>query len=158
MERAGIPDVKGVWFPRQGRFLVAVAIRQRYPGHARQVGYAVLATRDGGRDTRMVVVVDEDIDITNINEVLWAVTSRWDPKRQSELVDVPASDLNPTLTREQRAANELTSSCIIVDACRPFGRKEDFPAVSSMSPEYRDTVVQKWAHLFEGSMLKKGNN
>ena len=147
MERAGIPDVKGVWFPRQGRFLVAVAIRQRYPGHARQVGYAVLATRDGGRDTRMVVVVDEDIDITNINEVLWAVTSRWDPKRQSELVDVPASDLNPTLTREQRAANELVSSCIIVDACRPFGRKEDFPAVSSVSPKYREAVVEKWGHL-----------
>src|ERR1043166_2414481 len=77
MERAGIPDVKGVWFPRQGRFLVVVAIRQRYPGHARQVGHGVLATRDGGRDTRMIVVVDDDIDITNINEVLWAVTWRW---------------------------------------------------------------------------------
>ena len=104
MERAGIPDVRGVWFPRQGRFVVAVAIRQRYSGHARQVGYGVLATRDGGRDTRMIVVVDDDIDITNINEVLWAVASRWDPKRQSEIVEVPASDLNPTLTPEQRAS------------------------------------------------------
>jgi UbiD family decarboxylase len=34
------------------------------------------ATRDGGRDTRMIVVVDDDTDITNINEVLWAVASR----------------------------------------------------------------------------------
>ena len=148
MERAGIPDVKGVWFPRQGRFVVAVAIRQRYSGHARQVGHGVLATRDGGRDTRMVIVVDDDIDITNINEVLWAVASRWDPKRQSEIVEVPASDLNPTLTREQRAAGDLVSSCIIIDACRPYGQRSEFPAVSSVSAEYRRTVLKQWGHLF----------
>ena len=35
------------------------------------------ATRSGGRDTRMIVVVDDDTDITNINEVLWAVASRF---------------------------------------------------------------------------------
>jgi UbiD family decarboxylase len=149
MERGGIPDVKGVWFPKQGRFVVAVAIRQRYPGHARQIGHGVLATRDSGRDTRMIVVVDDDIDITNINELLWAVASRWDPKRQSEMVDVPASDLNPTLTPEQRAANDLVSSCIIIDACRPYGRRNEFPAVSSVSPEYKSTVLKHWAHLFE---------
>ena len=148
MERGGIPDIRGVWFPRQGRFVVAVAIRQRYPGHARQAAHGVLATRDGGRDTRMIIVVDDDIDITNINEVLWAVASRWDPKRQSEIVEVPASDLNPTVTREQRAAGEMVSSCQIIDACRPMARKDEFPQVSSVSPEYRAKVLQQWGHLF----------
>ncbi|HXF75317.1 MAG TPA: UbiD family decarboxylase, partial [Methylomirabilota bacterium] len=148
MERAGIPDVRGVWFPRQGRFVVTVAIRQRYPGHARQVAHAVLATRDGGRDTRIIIVVDDDIDITNINEVMWAVASRWDPKRQSEIIDVPASDLNLTLTPQQRAEGDLVSSCIVIDACRPFGRKDKFPPVSSVSGEYREKVLRKWAHLF----------
>jgi UbiD family decarboxylase len=57
MERGGIPDVRGVWFPRQGRFIVAVAIKQHYSGDARQAARGVLATRDGGRDTRMVIVV-----------------------------------------------------------------------------------------------------
>jgi hypothetical protein len=79
---------------------------------------------------------------------LWAVASRWDPKRQSEIVDVPASDLNPTLTPEQRAANDLVSSCIIIDACRPYGRRNEFPAVSSVSPQYKTTVLKQWAHLF----------
>ena len=150
MERGGIPDVRGVWFPRQGRFVVAVAIKQRYPGHARQAAHGVLATRDGGRDTRLIIVVDDDIDITNMNEVLWAVASRWDPKRQSEIVDVPASDLNPTLLPEQRAAGEMVSSCQIIDACRPYGRKDAFPPVSSVSPEYRETVLTQWGHLFAG--------
>ena len=95
MERAGIPDVQGVWFPKQGRFVVTVAVKQRYSGHAKQAGYGVLATRDGGRDVRMVIVVDEDVDITNIGEVLWAMSTRWDPRTDSEVLDVAASILNP---------------------------------------------------------------
>jgi UbiD family decarboxylase len=148
MERAGIPDVRGVWFPRQGRFVVTVAIRQRYAGHARQVGHGVLATRDGGRDTRLIIVVDEDIDITNFNEVMWAVATRWDPRRQSEIVSVPASDLNPTLTAAERAAGEMVSSCQIIDACRPFASKDQFPEVSGVSPEYKAKILQQWGHLF----------
>ncbi len=149
MDRAGIPDVQGVWFPRQGRFVVAVAVRQRYSGHAKQVGYAVLATRDGGRDVRMVIVVDDDVDITNVDELLWAVASRWDPKAQSEIVDVPASVLNPTLSPQKRASEDLVSSCIIIDACRPFNWFKEFPAISGVSPEYREEIIKRWRHLFD---------
>jgi hypothetical protein len=60
---------------------------------------------------------------------------------------VPASELNPTLTPAERAANEMVSSCIVIDACRPYARKDEFPAVSSLSPEYKQTVLQQWAHL-----------
>jgi 4-hydroxy-3-polyprenylbenzoate decarboxylase len=151
MERAGIPDVRGIWFPRQGRLVVAVAVRQRYSGHAKQAGHAVLATRDGGRDVRMVVVVDEDIDITNVNELMWAMASRWEPKTQSEIVDVPASVLNPTLSPEKRANNDLVSSCIIVDACRPYHWKDKFPAVSSVSPEYKSRIMERFGLGTEGS-------
>jgi hypothetical protein len=78
-----------------------------------------------------------------MNEVLWSVASRWDPKRQSEIVDVPASDLNPTLTPEQRAANDRVSSCQIIDACRPYGRRNEFPPVSSVSPEYKEKILRQ---------------
>ena len=151
MERGGIPDIQGVWFPRQGRFIVVVAIRQRYAGHAHQAAHGVLATRDGGRDTRLIIVVDDDIDITNIEEVLWAVASRWDPKRQSEIVNVPASDLNPTVSGPQKVAGDMTSSCQIIDACRPFAGKDEFPAVSSVSAEYRQQIMKRWGHLFQKS-------
>ena len=148
MERAGIPEVRGVWFPRQGRFVVVVAIEQRYPGHPRQIGHGVLATRDGGRDTRLVIVVDDDIDITNFNEVMWAVATRWGPKRQSEIVSVPASELNPTLTAAERQSGDMVSSCQIIDACRPFASRDDFPPTSSITPEYREKVMRQWGHLF----------
>lgn len=148
LERAGVPDVQGVWFPHQGRFIVVVSIRQRFAGHAKEAAYGVLATRDGGRDTRMVIVVDEDIDITNINEVLWAVCSRWDPKTASEIVEVAASSLNPRIPPEKRARNELLSSCIVIDACRPYSWMKGFPPVSTLDSEHRREVTDKWAHLF----------
>jgi UbiD family decarboxylase len=149
LQRAGVPDVKGVWFPRQGRFVVAVSINQRFTGHAREAAYGVLATRDGGRDTRMVIVVDEDIDITNTDELLWAVSTRWDPKIDSETVQVAASGLNPRLSPENRARNELMSSCIIIDACRPYHWKNDFPIVSAFTSEEKNKYAEKWAHLFK---------
>ena len=147
MERAGIPDVRGVWFPRQGRFIVTVAVEQRYSGHAKQAGYGVLATRDGGRDVRMVIVVDEDVDITNMGEVLWAMSTRWDPRTDSEILDVAASILNPRLSPEDKQRRELTSSCMVVDACRPYSWKDDFPKISGISAEYKATIRAKWANL-----------
>ncbi len=149
LERSGIPEVQGVWFPHQGRFVVAVSIRQRYAGHGRQAGLGVLATRDGGRDTRMVIVVDDDIDITNINEVLWAVSSRWDPKTAAEILEVPASALNPRISPEKRANNDLVSSCIVIDACKPYSWRNKFPPVSAVSSDYKEQIIRKWNHLLK---------
>jgi 4-hydroxy-3-polyprenylbenzoate decarboxylase len=147
LERSGLPEIKGVWFPHQGRFVVVVAIRQRYPGHAKQVGYGVLATRDGGRDVRIIIVVDDDIDITKLDEVLWAVSSRWDPKTASEIVDVAASSLNPRIPPELRERKEWVSSCIVIDACRPYNWMKEFPKMTAISPEYKKEVLKKWSHL-----------
>lgn len=148
LERAGVPDVRGVWFPKQGRFFVAVSIDQKFTGHAREAAFGVLATRDGGRDTRLVVVVDSDIDITNTDELLWAMCTRWDPKTASEMVDVAASSLNPRLPPEKRERNDLSSSCLIVDACRPYSWRNQFPKVSAFDPAEKQEVLEKWAHLF----------
>jgi hypothetical protein len=41
----------------------------------------------------------------------------------------------------------MVSSCQIIDACRPFGRKDEFPAVSGMSPELRETMLKQWDRL-----------
>jgi 4-hydroxy-3-polyprenylbenzoate decarboxylase len=96
-----------------------------------------------------VIVVDDDIDITNVNELLWAVASRWDPKSQSEMVDVPASVLNPTVSPEMKAKNDLVGSCIIIDACRPFHWSKNFPAISGITPEYKAEMLKRWGRLFE---------
>ena len=81
LERAGVPDVVGVYCPPEGntRLLTVVAIRQRYPGHARQAGMIASQCHAAAYLGRFTVVVDEDIDPTDMKDVWWAMTTRCDP-------------------------------------------------------------------------------
>ena len=66
MEQAGVPDIKGVYLPPPAqRFMIVVAIKQRYPGHAKQAALVACQCHAGAYLGRYVVVVDDDIDITN---------------------------------------------------------------------------------------------
>ena len=82
LEGAGIPDVKGVWVHQAGagRTFVVVAIRQRYFGHANQAGLVASQVNPTGYVGRYVVVVDDDIDPTDMQDVIWAMGTRTDPK------------------------------------------------------------------------------
>ena len=81
LERAGVPDVVGVYCPPEGntRLLTVVAIRQRYPGHARQAGLIASQCHAAAYLGRFTVVVDDDIDPTDMKDVWWAMTTRCDP-------------------------------------------------------------------------------
>src|SRR5258708_40282073 len=82
-----VPDVTGVLcHPAGGRFLTVVSIKQRYPGHARQAAMIASQCRSGAYLGRYVIVVDEDIDITNSEEVIWAISSRSDPVDSIEIL------------------------------------------------------------------------
>ena len=85
---AGIPEVKGVYAPEcgGGRMLVIVAIRQRYAGHARQTGFIASQCREAAYMGKYTIVVDEDIDVTNLEEVLWAVCTRTDPATSIDFI------------------------------------------------------------------------
>src|SRR5207247_329656 len=68
------------------RLLNVVAIKQRYPGHARQAGNVAAMCRAGAYLGRLVIVVDDDIDVTDLDEVMWAVCTRSDPERSIALI------------------------------------------------------------------------
>src|SRR3989304_6264269 len=58
IEKAGVPDVTGVWsHPVTGRFMLAVSIKQRYPGHARQAAHVAAMCHAGAYMGRSVIVV-----------------------------------------------------------------------------------------------------
>ncbi|MDP2725961.1 MAG: UbiD family decarboxylase, partial [Dehalococcoidia bacterium] len=65
LDKAGVPDVRGVW-SYQGRFITVVSIKQRYPGHAKQAAVIASQCQSGAHIGRYVIVVDEDIDASNI--------------------------------------------------------------------------------------------
>ena len=78
---AGLSEVKAVWAHEIGgaRMFNVVAIKQRYAGHARQAGHLLSQCGVGAYMSRYSVVVDDDIDPSNLQEVMWAVATRTDP-------------------------------------------------------------------------------
>jgi UbiD family decarboxylase len=148
LEAAGVPGIKGVWKMAGGgpRFINVIAIEQQHAGHAKMAGLVAAGCGSNAYLGRMVVIVDDDIDITKPAEVMWAMATRWDPKTQTDIIDgCWTGYIDPTLSPQQREAGGLTNSRIIIYAVRPFHWKDQFPKVNAISPEYADEIRKKWA-------------
>jgi 4-hydroxy-3-polyprenylbenzoate decarboxylase len=147
LEGAGIPDVRGVWVHQagSGRTFVAVSIKQRYFGHARQAGLVASQVNPIGYCGRYVVVVDEDIDPTDIHDVVWAMGTRSDPVRDLQVLEKTwSSRLDPMAESESLPYN----SRVVIDACIPYERREEFPKVAQTSRELAADVRAKFADVF----------
>ncbi len=147
LEAAGVPDVTGVHV--HNLFLMVVAIKQRYAGHARQAGMAVLGSASGAFLGRYVVVVDDDIDAGNIQEVLWAMETRVDPASDIQIVEgCWSTPLDPRMPPEQKAARVYTNSRAIFYAVRPYQWRDKFPMVNRAGRDAIAAVIEKYKHDF----------
>ena len=112
MER--FPSVTALHYPNSGvHFHAYVALRQRREGEARQVMLGLL-----GWDPylKTVIAVDEDVDITRDEEVLWALATHFQPHRDVIIVDgLPGNALDPS------ASPTGTTSRMGLDATRGPG-------------------------------------
>lgn len=143
---AGIPDVRGVYAPEcgGGRLLVIVSIKQRYCGHARQAAFIASQCREAAYMGKYTIVVDEDIDVTNLEEVMWAVCTRTNPVESIDFIRRAwASKAEPMLRKGEPPFN----SRAIIDACRPFEWISEFPAVAEADPTYLRQLDAKWGAL-----------
>jgi len=148
IQKAGVPDVQGVWCHEVGgsRLFLAVSIKQRYAGHARQAGHIAAMCHAGAYLGRFVVVVDEDIDPTNLEDVMWAMCTRSDPERSIDLIKRAWSGpLDPAIHPDEKGFN----SRLIIDACRPFEWKDRFPPVCNLTAEEQQVARERWGWLVE---------
>ena len=148
--KAGVPDVTEVWAHEVGgsRLFLAVAINQRYPGHSTQAGQIAATCHAGAYLGRLVVVVDEDVDVSNLEEVIWAVCTRCDPATNIDVIkNMWSSALDPIISPDDRASGKLYNSRAVIDACRPFHWKKDFQKVNALGSKARKEAWSRWGHL-----------
>ncbi|HEX6007765.1 MAG TPA: UbiD family decarboxylase [Burkholderiales bacterium] len=145
---AGVPDVKAVWAHEIGgaRMFNVVAINQRYAGHAKQAGHILSQCGVGAYMSRYSVVVDEDIDPSNLQEVMWAVATRTDPEVDIDIIRRGMGSKNDPMFVAYRYAAPYSSKAVI-DACRPYDHLDDFPDVAEASRELQDEVRAKWKDI-----------
>ena len=83
------PEIVDFYLPPEGCSyrMALVRIRKAYPGHARRVMMGVWSHLRQFMYTKFIVVVDEDVDVRDWRELIWAMTTRMDPARDTMLVE-----------------------------------------------------------------------
>jgi 4-hydroxy-3-polyprenylbenzoate decarboxylase len=83
------PEIVDFYLPPEGcSYRLAVAsIRKQYPGHARRIMFGIWSFLRQFMYTKFIVVVDEDVDARDWKEVIWAITTRADPARDTLIVE-----------------------------------------------------------------------
>ena len=82
------PEIVDFYLPPEGCSyrMAIISIRKSYPGHAKRVMFGLWSFLRQFMYTKFIVVTDDDVDIRNWQEVIWAITTRMDPVRDTTLV------------------------------------------------------------------------
>ena len=150
LAKAGVPDITGVWQHEAGgsRMLTVVAIQQRYGGHARQALHIAAQCHTGGYAGKYVIVVDDDIDPSNLQEVMWAVCTRSDPAESIDFIKQAwSTPLDPRINPQRRAAGDFTNSRALIDATRPWEWRNEFPPVNVPPRADLQQARERWGYL-----------
>ena len=87
---------------------------------------------------RLVVVVDDDVDPSDLNDVMWAITTRCEPSEQVDIVrNAWSSALDPRIPADAKERGITSHSKLIIEAVRPFAWMDRFPPTSALSHEER---------------------
>jgi 4-hydroxy-3-polyprenylbenzoate decarboxylase len=144
--RAPLPEVVDMHLPVAACFhnLVIVSIKKRFPGHAQKVCQALWGMGQI-MFSKVVIVVDEDVDVQDPVEVLWRVSNAVDPKRDGFFVEGPVDQLDHT-TNVPCFGGKMG-----VDATRKLpgeaGYQRTWPPVVEMSDAVKEHVARRWADL-----------
>ncbi len=140
------PEISDFYLPPEGCSyrLAVVSIKKQYPGHAKRVMFGIWSYLRQFMYTKYIVVVDEDIDIRNWKEVIWAITTRMDPARDTLLVENTPIDYldfaSPVSGLGSKMGMDATNKWA-GETSREWGRP------ISMDPEVKKRVDALWANL-----------
>jgi len=139
------PDVIDYHLPMFGAFHNAafVKIRKRYPYQARRVIHSLWGAGQLSL-TKFIIVVDEEVDVHNEQEVLFALGANVDPRRDTVIADGPLDIL------DHAAPHEGAGSKMGIDATRKIpgeGTIRRWPSPLSMRPDILKRVEQRWREL-----------
>ncbi len=83
------PEIVDFYLPPEGCSyrMALISIKKSYPGHAKRLMFGIWSFLRQFMYTKFIVVTDDDVDVRNWQEVIWAITTRTDPVRDTTLVD-----------------------------------------------------------------------
>lgn len=140
-----VPEIVDMNFPPEGIFNngVIVSLKKSYPGQARKVAHALWGLGQM-TFTKVIILVDEWVDVQNLSDVAWLAFMNIDPRRDCFFVDGPVDTLN-------HASPEWNyGSKMGIDATQKLpeeGHTRGWPEIIEMDRAVRDQVTRRWAEL-----------
>jgi UbiD family decarboxylase len=148
LERIGVPGVVGAWShpaAAAGWGIVVVALRQQYAGHAAQVLALAAQCPAAAYYTKWIIAVDDDVDPTDFNEVMWALSTRCHPSEDIDFLrNTWSTGLDPSqFVPEQRPYG----SKALINACKPHRYIRQFPTSTLLRRSVYERVSARWTEL-----------
>lgn len=139
------PEIVDIAMPAEGIFhnLMIVAIRKSYPGHARKIMSAIWSLGQA-MFTKVLIVVDHDVNVQNFREVAWKTLCAIDPERDVQFV------LGPADTLDHAARMQDYGSKMGIDATRKWaseGFARPWPGEIRMDEATKSRVDALWKAL-----------
>lgn len=148
LEACGIPGIAGVWGPPQaagGFGMTVVAMKQMYPGHAQQAGAIAAQCTGGAYYSKFIYVVDDDIDPSNMDEVIWAASTRC---RCSDDIEILRNTWSTYLDPSKNPNSERPwGSKAIIYACKEQKNIDVFPLRTVLTKEQYEKAIARWKEL-----------
>jgi UbiD family decarboxylase len=148
LERIGVPGVVGAYAhpaAASGWGIVVVSLRQQYAGHAAQVLALAAQCPAAAYYTKWIIAVDDDVDPTDFNEVMWALSTRCHP---SEDIDFLRNTWSTGLDPSQFVAEQRPyGSKALINACKPHRYIKQFPPSTLLRRSMYERVSARWQEL-----------
>jgi 4-hydroxy-3-polyprenylbenzoate decarboxylase len=140
------PEIIDFYLPAEGcSYRVAVvSIRKQYPGHARRVMMGVWSFLRQFMYTKFVIVVDDDIDARRWDDVIWAISTRCDPARDTLMVENTPIDYLDFASPVSGLGSKMG-----IDATNKFGGEttRDWGEPIRMTAEVKQRIDALWPEL-----------
>jgi len=148
LDKLGIPGIHGVYChpAAAGGFgMIVISMEQRYAGHAAQVLALAAQCPGGAYYTKWIIAVDEDIDPTNMDEVIWAMASRCNPIDDIDILrNTWSTWLDPTQNPPEKRPY---GSKALINACKEHRYLPVFSKRTTLRKSTYDAVASRWKEL-----------
>ena len=148
LDRLGVPGIRGVYChpaAAGGWGLTVVSLEQRYPGHAPQALALAAQCPGGAYYAKWIIAVDDDVDPSNINQVLWAMATRCNPV---EDIDILRQTWSTWLDPTQNPPEERPyGSKALINACMEHRYIKQFSKRTKIRRSVYESVAKRWTEL-----------
>ena len=148
LDRLGIPGIAGVYShpAAAGGFgMTVISLEQRHAGHAAQVLALAAQVPGGAYYTKWIIAVDEDIDPTDMDQVIWAMASRCNPIEDIDILrNTWSTWLDPTQNPPEKRPY---GSKALINACKEHRHLPVFAKRTALRKEVYERIAARWSKL-----------